>query len=661
MSASRLPLAASPRLRVFRHVLADRTNTVAAVLLALTATGATLAVPMVMRRIVEVFAGHRDVTGSVLLMTALAVGGAMAAALSAFFLARAGERTVLTVRQRITAHALRLPLPEARRAGAGELVARVTSDSAQLRAVVDIGVTQLPMACLTAAATLVVMGFLDWVLLLIVVGTFSVAALAIVVFVKGVRHSTATQQAALGDLAQRFTSALAALPTIKAHRAESQVASGIVRCAETAATAAVDAARRQAFVTPIMGLGQQFALVGVVMGSGIRLASGAIGVAEFAAFLLYLLQLVAPLSMLANGFARLQLGFAAGTRIEQTLATPTEDARTTPTEDARTTAAEDALATPTEDARTTAAEDALATPTEDARTTPTEDARTTAAEDARTTPTEDARTSAADPLRAGPSEPRADLRQAPHAVQFEEVRFSHSEDRPTLDGLSFTAPRRGITALVGSSGAGKTTALDLVEGFLLPQSGTVRVLGHDVAQWPLDRLRAQVAYLDQTFALVEGTVRENLELGRRTPVTDAHLYAVLASVALDRAVADLPQGLDTVLGRAEDLSGGQRQRLALARVLLSDASVVLLDEPSSQLDGVNEGRLRDVVDELARDRGVIMVAHRVSTIRQADHIVVIDEGRRLDAGTHDELLDRCRSYRELVGGQRPVERAGARR
>lgn len=597
MSASGPPLATSPRLRVLRHVLADRTNTVAAVLLALTATGATLAVPMVMRRIVEAFARHREVTGSVLLMTALAVGGAMAAALSAFFLARAGERTVLTVRQRITAHALRLPLPEARRVGAGELVARVTSDSAQLRAVVDIGVTQLPMACLTAAATLVVMGFLDWVLLLIVVGTFSVAALAIAVFVKGVRNSTATQQAALGDLAQRFTSALAALPTIKAHRAESQVASGIVGCAETAATAAVDAARRQAFVTPIMGLGQQFALVGVVMGSGIRLASGAIGVAEFAAFLLYLLQLVAPLSVLANGFARLQLGFAAGTRIEQTLALPTEDARTT----------------------------------------------------------------AAGPFRAGPSEPPADLRQVPHAVQFEEVRFSHSEDRPTLDGLSFTAPRRGITALVGSSGAGKTTALDLVEGFLLPQAGTVRVLGQDVTQWPMDRLRAQVAYLDQTFALVEGTVRENLELGRRSPVTDAHLYEALASVALDRAVADLPQGLDTVLGRAEDLSGGQRQRLALARILLSDASVVLLDEPSSQLDGVNEGRLRDVVDELARDRAVIMVAHRVSTIRQADHIVVIDEGRRLDAGTHDELLDRCRSYRELVGGQRPVERAGAGR
>ncbi|MEU1291974.1 ABC transporter ATP-binding protein [Streptomyces sp. NPDC005840] len=588
------PLTVPPRLRVLRQVLQDRVNTVTAVLLALLATGATLTVPLVVRRVVEDIAAHRSPAGAVLLMTVLATTGAIAAALSAFCLARAGERTVLTVRQRIAAHALRLPLPEARRAGAGELVARATSDSAQLRSVIDIGVTQLPMACLTAVATLVVMGFLDWVLLLVVVGTFSAAALAIGVFVRGVRHSTAAQQAALGDLAQRFTTALGALPTIKAYRAEAQVTAGIAGCAETAATAAVAAARRQAFVTPIMGLGQQFALIGVVMGSGVRLASGAIDVAGFAAFLLYLLQLVAPLTLVANGFARLQLGLAAGARIEQVLATPTEDQRTA---------------------------------------------------------TADAPAGSALPVAA--PDPGA------RAVEFDRVVFRHGTERPAVDGLSFTVPRRGVTALVGPSGAGKTTALDLVEGFLLPDSGSVRVLGRDTTRWPLDRLRTQVAYLDQTFALIEGTVRENLELGRETPLGDAALRDVLASVGLDRVVAELPLGLDTVLGRGDDLSGGQRQRLALARTLLSDASVVLLDEPTSQLDSVNESRLRDTVERLARDRAVLMVAHRISTVRGADHIVVIDEGRRLDSGTHDELLERCVPYQELVRGQATTVGAGA--
>lgn len=596
-TAQRPPIAETPpRLRVLREVARDRRNVIPALLLALFATGTTLGVPMVVRGIVDGFAAHRSVTGPVLAMTGLAVGGAVAAALSAFCLARAGEMTVLTVRQRIVAHTLGLSLRDARTMGSGELVARVTSDSAQLRSVVDIGVTQLPMAGLTVVATLIIMGILDWILLLVVVGTFSVAALAIMVFVKGIRHSTDAQQEALGDLAQQFTSALAALPTVKAYRAEPQVSARIQRSAGTAATAAVSAAGRQAFVTPIMGLGQQFALVGVVLGSGARLASGALSVAEFAAFLLYLLQLVAPLSLVANGFARLQLGMAAGSRIAAVLDTAPESG--------------------------------------------------SGEAERKTVP-------------AGADVPRTSRLPQP-AVEFDRVTFSHSGEQLAVDGLSFTAPSHGITALVGPSGAGKTTALSLVERFLDPDSGTVRVLGEDTVRWKLDALRSQVTYLDQAFTLVEGTVRENLQLGRDLALSDEALHAALAAVGLDDVVAVLPAGLDTTVGRADDLSGGQRQRLALARALLTDTPIVLLDEPSSQLDSINEHRLRDVVQRLARDRAVVMVAHRISTIRHADHVVVLDQGRGLDAGTHDELMGRCAKYQELVRGQwLGAEAAGA--
>ncbi|MEU6279004.1 ABC transporter ATP-binding protein [Streptomyces sp. NPDC047028] len=580
-----------PRLRVLRQVVLDGRNTVPAVLLALAATGATLAVPLVVRRVVNGFAEHRAVTGSVMLMTTLALFGAVASALSSFLLARAGESMVLSVRQRVVAHALRLPLPGARRLGSGELVARVTSDSSQLRSVVDIGVTQLPMAALTVSATLIIMGLLDWVLLLIVVGTFTVAGLAIAVFIKGIRHSTAAQQEAIGELAQRFTSALGALATVKACRAETQVTDAIAGDATNAAGSAVSAARRQAFVTPIMGLGQQLALIGVVLGSGARLASGALSVAGFAAFLLYLLQLVAPLTLVANGASRLQLGFAAQSRIEDVLAEEREDAVSSPEGEADAGATSDAGA-------------------------------------------------------AGAAHPGGT------AVEFDQVVFSHDGEHRAADALSFTVPRRGVTALVGPSGAGKTTALNLVERFLVPGGGAVRVLGRDTGRWPLHELRAHVAYLDQAFTLLEGTVRENLLLGRATSVDDDALWTALAAVGLDEAVERLPQGLDTTVGRGDDLSGGQRQRLALARVLLTDASVVLLDEPTSQLDSINENRLREVVDRLSRDRAVVVVAHRISTVRQAHHIVVLDEGRCLDAGTHDELLDRCGTYAELVRGQR---------
>ncbi|ARP73115.1 ABC transporter ATP-binding protein [Streptomyces pluripotens] len=590
------PKPPRPRLRVLRQVVRDGRNTVPAVLLALAATAATLTVPLVVRRVVNGFTEHRSVTGSVMLMTTLALFGAVAAALSSFLLARAGESMVLTVRQRVVAHALRLPLPGARRLGAGELVARVTSDSAQLRSVVDIGVTQLPMATLTVTATLVIMGLLDWVLLLIVLGTFSVAGLAIAVFVKGIRHSTAAQQEAIGELAQRFTSALGALATVKACRAEAQVTDAIGDDATSAAGSAVSAARRQAFVTPIMGLGQQLALIGVVLGSGARLASGALSVAGFAAFLLYLLQLIAPLTLVANGVSRLQLGFAAQSRIEDVLAEETEDAVSSPQGQG------------------------------------------------------DGKTEGE--ARAAGSAPEGNAEAGGAAVEFEQVVFSHDGERRAADALSFAVPRHGVTALVGPSGAGKTTALDLIERFLVPGGGAVRVLGRDTRRWPLHDLRAQVAYLDQAFTLLEGTVRENLLLGRATPVADDALWAALTAVGLDDAIIRLPQGLGSTVGRADDLSGGQRQRLALARVLLTDASVVLLDEPTSQLDSINENRLRDVIERLSRDRAVVVVAHRISTVRQAHHIVVLDEGRCLDTGTHDELLDRCGTYAELVRGQR---------
>ncbi|WP_307853236.1 ABC transporter ATP-binding protein [Kitasatospora sp. RG8] len=238
------------------------------------------------------------------------------------------------------------------------------------------------------------------------------------------------------------------------------------------------------------------------------------------------------------------------------------------------------------------------------------------------------------------------------SVAFDDVTFTHpGAGSPALRGLTFTAPRTGLTAIVGPSGAGKSTALALIDRFVHPDRGGVSVLGHDLAAWPLDDLRSHIAFVDQKFTLVEATARENLQLGRATPATDRELRDVLRAVDLDDDIAALPQGLDTLLGRETDLSGGQRQRMALARALLSDARIVLLDEPTSQLDGINEQRFRAVVDDLARDRAVLVVAHRLSTVHHAHHVVLMESGSAVDAGDHDTLMQRCPAYRELVATQ----------
>ncbi|WP_343234959.1 ATP-binding cassette domain-containing protein [Streptomyces sp. SID10853] len=256
------------------------------------------------------------------------------------------------------------------------------------------------------------------------------------------------------------------------------------------------------------------------------------------------------------------------------------------------------------------------------------------------------------PAPAAPAAPAPVPVPGAPAVSFRLVSVHHAGSAsPALKDVSFTLPRTGLTAMVGPSGAGKSTALALVEGFMYADTGEVRVLGRNVRDWPLSELRRHIAYVDQQFTLVEDTVRENLLLGHDGPMATPRLRDALESVGLLGDIDALPQGLETVLGREHDLSGGQRQRLATARALLTDAPVVLLDEPTSQQDGLNEQRFRAILDDLAATRSVLVVAHRLSTVRDAQQVLLLDGGVLDAPGTHNDLLARSIRYRELVRGQ----------
>ncbi|MET9535798.1 ABC transporter ATP-binding protein [Streptomyces sp. NPDC006649] len=550
----------------------------ASLILALAATAGSLAVPLLVRDIIGSFGQDDSLVRPVALMAIAALGGAGASAASSYMLARIGEFMVLELRQRVMDHTMRLPMSIVRTQGVGNLVARVTSDAMLLRAVIDIGVVQLPLATLTVLFTLVVMGILDWMLVLITIGSFLLAGAAISWVLIRVRRNIIDQQDAIGDLAQRFTACLAALPTIKAYRSEGRSADQLGATAQQLTGTSLVGARLQMWITPVMGLGQQVALVAVIIGGGSRIASGDLSVPSFAAFLLYLLQLVAPVTVVATGIGRLQAGLAARTRFNELFALETE---------------------------TDAHLVRLATP-------------------------------------------RPDRDAA--AIVFNNVSFSYT-GAPVLEELTFMAPRTGLTALVGPSGAGKSTCLNLIDRFMHADGGSINVLGHPIADWPLEELRGRVVYVDQQFTLLEGTVRDNLQLGRTDPASSAELADALQAVGLLQDVNALPAGMDTSLGRKSDLSGGQRQRLALARALLTDADIVLLDEPTSQMDSINEKRFRQVVDDLAETRAVVVVAHRLSTVQHAEHVVMLTGGTLTDAGTHQVLMNRCPPYRDLVTSQ----------
>ena len=238
------------------------------------------------------------------------------------------------------------------------------------------------------------------------------------------------------------------------------------------------------------------------------------------------------------------------------------------------------------------------------------------------------------------------------SLEFYGVGFAYGAgESEALREVSFTVAPGDTVALVGRSGAGKTTCANLVMRFWDPTSGAVRLDGRDLRDFKLDDLRGQVALVSQDTYLFNASVRDNIRLGR-AQASDAELEAAARQANCHDFITAFPDGYDTVVGeRGMQLSGGQRQRIAIARALLKNAPMLILDEATSHLDAVSESQLRQALEHLMRGRTTMVIAHRLSTIRDADSIVVLDYGRAVEQGSHQELLERGGLYARLVATQ----------
>jgi subfamily B ATP-binding cassette protein MsbA len=232
-------------------------------------------------------------------------------------------------------------------------------------------------------------------------------------------------------------------------------------------------------------------------------------------------------------------------------------------------------------------------------------------------------------------------------ISFENVSFGYDEDKAVINNISFKAPAGSITALVGTSGSGKTTIAGLVATFLNPQNGQITVDGKDMSKLTLDSYRSQLGVVLQDDFLFEGTIEENILFPRPNSSKEQVLSAVKAA-HVDEFTDRFEKGLQTVIGeRGVKLSGGQRQRVAIARAILADPRVLILDEATSNLDTESEAYIQESLKKLMKGRTTFVIAHRLSTIRQADQILVIENGRIQEFGTHDELISRKGRYFEL--------------
>lgn len=238
-----------------------------------------------------------------------------------------------------------------------------------------------------------------------------------------------------------------------------------------------------------------------------------------------------------------------------------------------------------------------------------------------------------------------------HSIEFDNVHFTY-ENKEILHGISVKLPGKTTTAVIGPSGSGKTTLCNLIARFWDVDSGSVKIGGHDVREYTLESLMEQISMVFQNVYLFADTIENNIKFGR-PDATHEEVVAAARKACCDDFIKALPNGYDTVIGEGgATLSGGEKQRISIARAMLKDAPIVILDEATANVDPENEDRLQKAIEELTRDKTIIMIAHRLKTVRNADQILVVDDGRIVQRGRHEELIGQKGIYADFVLGRK---------
>ncbi|HPM51775.1 MAG TPA: ABC transporter ATP-binding protein [Rhodoglobus sp.] len=580
------------------------------VALSILAAAASLAQPLLVSQVITVVQAGNPLGMLVWALVGLVVISGVLSGFQHYLLQRTGTSVVLSARRQLVRRMLRLPISEFDTRRTGDLVSRVGSDTTLLYAVITQGLVDAIGGALVFIGALVAMLIIDPLLLGLTLLVVAIAVVTVVSLSGRIRVASRKQQEKVGDLAASVERSLSAVRTVRASNATDREIAAVEKDAEGAWRMGIQVAKISALVVPIAGIALQVALLVVLGVGGFRVASGAITVASLVSFILFLFMMIMPLGQAFGAINSVNQALGALGRIQEIISLPSEtdgDAAIVPA-----AAIETDAAITFENVEFSYPEGTVVEQVE---------------------------------------KEVVELVETEHLEGQISTSAIADSDRTVLRGVSFAAERGKRTALVGPSGAGKSTILALIERFYDPNAGVVRLGGIDIRGLDRTDLRAQIGYVEQDAPVLAGTIRENLRLA--TPdATDEQCIEVLHAVNLTEVLERNELGLDAPVG--EDgvmLSGGERQRLAIARTLLAAPPILLLDESTSSLDGLNEQMLREAIDAVAQNRTLIVIAHRLSTVVDSDQIVVLDHGQVVGVGTHSELVKSTPLYKDLAKHQ----------
>jgi ATP-binding cassette subfamily B protein len=599
-------------------------KTVLMVVAALSVVGAatSLAQPLLVGQIIERVQADEALGTLVWVVVGLVVISSLISGFQHFLLQRTGTAVVYSSRRQLIGRILRLPISEFDARRTGDLVSRVGTDTTLLYAVLTQGLADAVGSALIFVGAIIAMAVIDPVLLILIVVVIGISITGVTLLSGRIRKATTAQQEKVGELASGVERAVGSIRTVRASGATDREAAQITGLASEAYDVGVRIAKVSAFVVPFAGIALQVSLLVVLGVGGFRVADGSITIAALVTFVMFLFMLVGPLGTIFGAISSVNQALGALGRIQEVLDLP-EEAH----DDAAIAARIDPAASATtaaisfRDVRFRYPENVVA-----------------------------ARRRAETEAIAALETARLDTTtlEIPGAELSDD---GHPHDGEVLRGVSFEVPRGARVALVGPSGAGKSTTLALIERFYDPTGGTILLDGVDVRALDRTELRSRLGYVEQDAPTLAGTIAENLRLAS-PEASDVDIERVLHAVNLGEVLDRNPLGVDAPVGESGVmLSGGERQRLAIARALLAAPPILLLDESTSSLDGLNEQRMRDAIDAVAAGRTLIVIAHRLSTVVDSDVIVVLDRGRVVGQGTHSELVESTPLYRDLARHQ----------